>query len=128
LELGLREEGYYPLLTELFREKGVEAVQLPARTKAGFPDIKVFQKDGFITGYVECKKPEEEIEKWAESEQIKRYRSYFKNFLLTNFISFKHFLNGKEVRTVQLIPYEDLQKVTSKMQILKNLKNSSKTS
>ena len=110
LELGLREEGYYLLLIDLFKEKGLEAVQLPAKTKVGFPDIKVFQKEGFITGYVECKKPEEDIEKWAKSEQVKRYRSYFKNFLLTNFISFKHFLNGKEVRTVQLIPYKDLQK------------------
>ncbi len=119
LKLGLREEGYYLLLIGLFKEKGLEAVQLPAKTKVGFPDIKVFQKDGFITGYVECKRPEEDIEKWAESEQVKRYRSYFKNFLLTNFISFKHFLNGREVRTVHLIPYEDLQKGNFKVARLK---------
>ena len=101
LKLNLREEGYYPLLIELFEKKGVKAVQLPAKTEVGFPDIKVFQEDGFIVGYIECKKPEEDIERLAESEQIKRYKNYFKNFLLTNFTSFKHFLNGKEVKTVK---------------------------
>jgi len=118
----LREEGYYPLLIELFKKKGLEAVQLPAKTEAGFPDIKVFQKDGFITGYIECKKPEEDIEKWAESKQVKRYKSHFKNFLLTNFISFKHFINGKEVKTVNFIPYRDLKKGNFKVAKLEEFK------
>jgi hypothetical protein len=57
-----REESFYPALMSLFAKKGLSVLQLPAKTKAGFPDIKVFHKDGFITGYVECKKPEEDIE------------------------------------------------------------------
>jgi len=110
LNRGVREESFYPILLELLEKKGVKAVQLPSKTTAGFPDIKIFQPEGFIIGYIECKKPQENIEKWVNSEQVKRYRKHFKNFILTNFVSFKHFLNGEEVKSVQLIPYEKLKK------------------
>ena len=105
-----REEGLYPAFLKLFEEKNLKAIQLPAKTIAGFPDIKVSQKDGFIIGYIECKRPDEPLSKWENAEQIKRYISHFKNFLLTNFISFKHFVNGKCVQSLDLISLEDLEK------------------
>jgi len=106
----LREESYYPLLLNFFKTKGLSAVQFPAKTEGGFPDIRVSEKEGYIIGYVECKKPEEDLKNHKDSPQLKRYREHFKNLLLTNFVSFVHFVNGEKVAEIQFISPEDLKK------------------
>ena len=97
---GAREESYYPVLLDVFKNRGVKAIQLPKKTQVGFPDIKVYEDNGYIIGYIEAKNIKENLEKIKNSEQIKRYVSYFPNFLLTNFLEYIHFLNGKEINYI----------------------------
>ena len=106
---GGREESFYPALKDYLESKGVSVLILPAKTSAGFPDMKISQRDGFIVGYIEAKKPEEDLDSLIETDQIQRYRKHFKNFIFTNFLEFIHFLNGKEVGRVKLMDLEDFR-------------------
>ncbi|WP_457600314.1 N-6 DNA methylase, partial [Hydrogenivirga sp.] len=125
-----REESYYAPLKDLLESAGVKVLIAPSKTSAGFPDLKVFQEDGFIVGYVEGKPPREDLTKVIDSEQIKRYLSHFPNLLLTNFIEFVHFLNGKPTGRAELIAIEDLErgnfkkaKIEETKQLLTNFLN-----
>jgi len=109
---GGREESYYPNLKKFLERKGTQVVTLPKKTEAGFPDFKVLQREGFIIGYIEGKNPFQDLDSLPErdKEQIERYKRSFKNFILTNFLEFRHYLNGKEVKRVKLLEFKDFEK------------------
>ena len=98
-----REESFYKTLASLMETsahnltgKKVDITIMPRKTEAGNPDFKVWDGNRHITGYIEAKSPtEENLEKIAESEQLKRYRRTFPNFILTNFFEFYLYRNGE---------------------------------
>jgi len=105
------EVSYYPLLKVFIEEnfKGFEVTFLPSKTAGGFPDMKITTKDGYIVGYVECKPPGTDLKNLEESEQIRRYRENFKNFLFTNFLDFNLYTSGELSSSASLLPFKDFR-------------------
>jgi hypothetical protein len=97
-----REESFYDALKALFIELGPQVSNahtmltvLPRETEAGNPDMRVWSGDQHVTGYVECKEPNQtNLDRVEASEQLKRYRAAFPNVILTNFLEFRLYRDG----------------------------------
>jgi hypothetical protein len=99
-----REESYYPLfenfLYEFARSIGKTKIQvttLPKQTEAGNPDFRVWDGKQHIVGYIEAKKPGENLDVIENSPQLKRYRKTFPNLILTDFYEFRLYRNGEMI-------------------------------
>lgn len=98
-----REESYYDALKALFEDAGpllssahTSLTVLPRETEAGNPDMRVWSGDQHVTGYVECKEPNQaNLDHIEASEQLKRYRAAFPNVILTNFLEFRLYRYGQ---------------------------------
>lgn len=98
-----REESYYDALKALFVDLGPQVSNahttltvLPRETEAGNPDMRVWSGDQHVTGYVECKEPNQtNLDRLEASEQLKRYRAAFPNVILTNFLEFRLYRYGQ---------------------------------
>ena len=102
-----REESYYPALADLLKKMAdatdrphVHVTTLPRPTEGGNPDFRLWNGKDRIIGYIEAKKPDERLDRIENSEQLKRYRETFPNLILTNFLEFRLYRNGKRVETV----------------------------
>jgi hypothetical protein len=103
-----REESFYPALAGMLQavagasgRESIRVTTLPKATDAGNPDMRLWNGTDRIVGYVEAKKPtEERLDDIEESEQLKRYRATFPNFILTNFLEFRLYRDGARVETV----------------------------
>ena len=73
----------------------------------GAPDFKITQS-GQILGYVENKQIDDDLNKVAKSDQIARYLKLSGNLLLTDYLSFIWFRNGKIEKRATLGYSEDL--------------------
>jgi predicted helicase len=96
-----REESYYPHLSgfiEAYAENNgkskIEITTLPKKTEAGNPDFRVWDGTQNIVGYIEAKKPGENLDIIENSPQLKRYRKTFPNLILTDFYEFRLYRNG----------------------------------
>jgi len=100
-----REESYYDVLKALFVALGSQLSSthtnltiLPSKTDAGNPDMRVWSDGQHVTGYIECKKPEEaNLDRIEVSEQFQRYRKVFPNVILTNFLEFRLYRSGERM-------------------------------
>lgn len=72
---------------------------MPKKTEAGNPDFRVWDGKQKIVGYIEAKKPGENLDDIEDSEQLKRYRSTFPNLILTDFYEFRLYRNGELIDT-----------------------------
>lgn len=97
-----REESYYSSLSYLLDEfatsigrKKTQITTLPKKTDAGNPDFRVWDGSQSIVGYIEAKKPGENLDTIESSEQLKRYRKTFPNLILTDFYEFRLYRNGE---------------------------------
>jgi len=104
-----REESFYSSLEGLLRsfakstgKTKAQVTTLPKKTEAGNPDFRIWDGKQHIVGYIEAKKPEENLDHVQNSEQLKRYRHTFPNLILTNFFEFRLYRNGQPVDTVQI--------------------------
>ncbi len=105
-----REESFYPALAEMLKEQAratgktdLHITTLPRPTEGGNPDFRLWNGIDRIIGYIEAKKPtEERLDSIENSEQLKRYRATFPNLILTNFLEFRLYRNGKRVQTVSV--------------------------
>ncbi len=105
-----REESFYRPLASLIENiaaeltgKKIDVTVLPKKTEAGNPDFRIWDGNQHITGYIEAKNPtEENLERIAESEQLKRYRKTFPNVILTNFFEFFLYRDGELIDKVQI--------------------------
>ncbi len=104
-----REESFYPALAWLLEELGpqlghprLDVTILPKKTEAGNPDFRVWDGSSKITGYIEAKKPGENLDVIAQSEQLRRYRSTFPNVILTDFFTFILYRDGQEIARATL--------------------------
>lgn len=103
------EGSYYPYLKTLIENyteisKGFVGITIqPKKTEAGHPDFVIRSKHDRITGYIEAKPPEtKNLDDVAETEQLKRYRESLSNVILTNFLEFQLYRNGKLIKETRL--------------------------
>jgi len=73
----------------------VHITVLPKKTEGGNPDFRVWDGKSKITGYIEAKKPDTDLDDVEDSEQLKRYRDTFPNLILTNFLEFRFYRDGQ---------------------------------
>jgi predicted helicase len=97
-----REESYYRhfsnFLDEFSKSIGKTKTQittLPKKTDAGNPDFRIWDGKQHIVGYIEAKKPGENLDVIETTNQLKRYRSTFPNLILTDFYEFRLYRNGQ---------------------------------
>ncbi|HLP45633.1 MAG TPA: DNA methyltransferase, partial [Candidatus Kapabacteria bacterium] len=96
-----REESYYESFNRLISgiagllgRSQISVTTMPRKTEGGNPDFRVWDGKSKITGYIEAKKPETDLDDVEKSEQIKRYIDIFPNFILTNFLEFRFYRAG----------------------------------
>jgi len=104
-----REETYYSTLEKLLNEyvesvnkENIKVTTLPIQTEAGNPDFRIWDGKQHIVGYIEAKKPGSNLDDIEISEQLKRYKSTFPNLILTNFIEFRLYRDGRLIDKICL--------------------------
>lgn len=116
------EESYYSTLEKLLisyfessANQKLKVTVLPKKTEAGNPDFRVWDGRQKIVGYIEAKRPETvDLDKIEESEQLIRYLNTFPNLLLTNFLEFRFYRDGKRIDSVQIADafiFNELRKI-----------------
>ena len=114
-----REESYYTILEDLINEYAKDAKVdigvriLPKKTEAGNPDFAIWRNQK-IVGYIEAKIPQEKLDTIESAEQLHRYLTYFPNFILTNFIEFRLYRNGKMIDIVSIARQDTLLRFATK--------------
>lgn len=102
-----REESYYDTfkklildMASLLDKSGIDVTVLPKKTEGGNPDFRVWDGKSKIVGYIEAKDPKYDLDDIENSEQLKRYREIFPNFILTNFLEFRLYRDGELIDMV----------------------------
>lgn len=90
------ERTHYPALKQLLDHPNqeIEAAIEETGNKAGIPDFTV-RKRGLLLGYVEAKELGSHLDKAEKTPQLTRYREAFSNLILTNYLEFRWYVNGK---------------------------------
>lgn len=93
------EPSHYPALKDLLESLllGIHATNNPKRIEAGAPDFVVSRptRHGPLTiGYIEAKDVGDDLESALKSEQLRRYLT-LPNLVLTNYLAFNWFVDGK---------------------------------
>ncbi|MEG4336714.1 type ISP restriction/modification enzyme [Microcoleus sp. D3_18_C2] len=90
------ERSHYPALKNLLddSDKGIDAVIEEKGNKAGIPDFTVRRRE-LLVGYVEAKDVGLDLDQIEKSEQLQRYIEAFPNLVLTNYLEFRWYVNGK---------------------------------
>ena len=120
-----REESYYPALERMLNEfalsidkKNIHITVLPKKTDAGNPDFRVWDGKQRIVGYIEAKTPDKNLIDVEKTEQIKRYKSTFKNFILTNFLEFRLYRNDVLIDYVKISDFVLLDGLKRRLTII----------
>lgn len=117
-----REESYYSALENLLVEfaqttnkKHIHVTVLPKKTDAGNPDFRIWDGKHIIIGYIEAKTPDTKLDDIEDTEQIKRYKSTFKNFILTNFLEFRLYREDILVDYVIITDYSFIRGIKKRL-------------
>ena len=93
------EHTHRPALQALLEalSEDVSVTNEPKRIQCGAPDLSVTRKrDALVIGYVEAKDVGVSLDEAARSEQVrKRYLPALPNFLLTDYLEFRWFVDGQ---------------------------------
>ena len=93
------EHTHRPALQALLESlnESVAVTNEPKRIQCGAPDLVITQKkDGLVLGHVEAKDVGVSLDEAAKSEQVKkRYLPALPNFLLTDYLEFRWFVDGE---------------------------------
>jgi len=97
------EHTHRPALKKLLESlyPGTVATNEPKRVKCGAVDI-VVTKGAATTGFVEAKDVDDNLGKTEKGEQLKRYRAALPNLILTDYLEFRHYIDGRRVKTARL--------------------------
>jgi len=114
-----REESYYSTLEDLLngyakfsKRNNVYVTTLPKKTEAGNPDFRIWDGSQEITGYIEAKAPTiTDLDRISVSEQLKRYLSIWPNVILTNFLEFRLYRDGKLIDSVSVARQDTMIRV-----------------
>ena len=102
------EHTHRPALKSLIEglAKKITATNEPKRTECGAPDYVVSRRSNGIDkniGYIEAKDIATDLTQAAKTEQIKkRYLPSLNNFILTDYIEFRWYVNGERQLTAKL--------------------------
>jgi len=103
------------LLNQIRTDESIRIIHEPKRKKGfGAPDFRM-EKSGAVTGYMECKKPGENLDSVIKSEQMKKYLALSDNLILTDYRRFLLFRNADPApaETCDLFDSADLGKSKS---------------
>lgn len=93
------EHTHRPALQTLLQslKNGIQVTNEPRhRTDCGAPDMVVLKTKGMLPlGHVEAKDIGISLAEVHKSEQLKRYRKYLPNLLLTDYVSFRWYVQGE---------------------------------
>jgi hypothetical protein len=111
-----REESYYTILESLIEKMwkinfphDPRIIIIPKRTEAGNPDFVIKDDKSRIAGYIEAKAPLKNLDEAENSKQLRRYREVFPNLLLTNFLEFRWYRDGKYLKSFSLATPDSLR-------------------
>lgn len=129
-ELGISVEAthrpsFVSLIDEIekMNKQKLHALNEAKQIECGSPDVLIF-KDGLNIGYVEFKDIGVNLDKVENTEQILGYLKVLPNLLLSNYLEFRWFINGKfikSVRVASIIRNNKLKIDTTKLKDLSNL-------
>lgn len=92
------ERTHYPTLKNLVDSGmlGITTTIEETGNQAGIPDFTVRKNDNLL-GYIEAKKIGENLDKTEETEQLQRYfdSAIGQNLILTNYLEFRWYIDGK---------------------------------
>ena len=102
----------FKALLEALAGHGVTAINEPSRIDCGAPDFIVVR--GTVPlGYVEAKDIGVDLDKTERGEQLARYRGSLGNLVLTDYLTFRWYLDG-ELRLVASLPRNETGKLPRK--------------
>jgi hypothetical protein len=99
------EHTHRPALKDLIEaiDEKVIATNEPKRSECGAPDYVVSRKrDQLSLGYIEAKDIGADLGEIERSEQLKRYLALLPSLLLTDYVEFRWFVDGKKRDTFRL--------------------------
>ncbi len=99
------EHTHRPALKELIEalDENVIATNEPKRSDCGAPDYVVSRKrDQLSLGYIEAKDIGADLSETERGDQLKRYLPALPNLLLTDYVEFRWFVDGKKRETFRL--------------------------
>ena len=99
------EHTHRPALKELLEalNEKIIATNEPKRSNCGAPDYVISRKrDQLSLGYVEAKDVGADLADIERSEQLKRYLASLSSLLLTDYVEFRWFVDGKKRETFRL--------------------------
>lgn len=91
------EHSYRPAFERLLKREPVsfpEVINEPKQIECGAPDFVVKQA-GLAIGHIETKPIHSNLDVEEKTEQLKRYLDGLGNLILTNYIEFRHYVDGE---------------------------------
>jgi predicted helicase len=79
----------------------IQAINDPKRQKCGAPDY-IVRKGELDVGYIEAKDINVSLDKTEKTDQMKRYLESLDNLILTDYMEFRFYRDGKKVDTVRI--------------------------
>jgi len=108
------EHSYRPAFKQLLDKiTGLEATNEPKRSDCGAPDF-VLKENLLPIGHVECKDVGIDLNKTEKSAQLKRYLPALSNLILTDYLEFRWFVDGKKHLTLRLGDWNGSNLITNK--------------
>ena len=81
-------------LIQEFGGKRVRALNEPKRIACGAPDF-IVERGGVPIGHVECKDIDIDLNRVERDDQLMRYRDSLPNLILTDYLEFRWYVEGK---------------------------------
>ena len=87
------------LIEELVPE--IAATNEPKRIECGAPDY-VFTRKNIPVGYIEAKDVGKDLDAKDLKEQFDRYRDALDNFVFTDYLDFRFYINGEATASIKI--------------------------
>ena len=108
------EHSYRPAFKQLLDQiTALEAINEPKQSKCGAPDF-VLKENLLPVGHVECKDVGIDLNKAEHSAQLKRYLPALSNLILTDYLEFRWFVDGKKQLTLTIADWNGSTLIANK--------------
>ena len=99
-----REHAYRACLENMLNAVIGEAraINEGERGESGAPDFRVEWHTGALLGHVETKNIGADLQRTEESAQMRRYRGGFENLILTDYLEFRRYTQGRRQNSARL--------------------------